>query len=169
MKTILVDITVDDSTIDSGNVFDVLEPVWWTANIYDDYHAYKQSIAQFSVEQRFAHAIMWYDAEVSNGGHEQFYANSTGIVWQNALMGFDAIKHQQAFDILNESVMRFGGSPDFDRESRYQQMITNSLEFEDLDERFYELEIFTDLKNYIFKNRHSFYFTGRVEKYVAQE
>jgi len=54
--------------------------------------------------QRYIFTIEWYIAEVNNGGHDQFYFNSTGIVWKNALKGFEEIKHTKAHNILKESI-----------------------------------------------------------------
>ena len=45
----------------------------------------------FSLPQRYVFAIQWHIGEVNNGGHYQFYDNSTGIVWEDSLKGFEVI------------------------------------------------------------------------------
>src|SRR5262245_7114355 len=84
------EVCIDDSTTARGDPMEVIDPVWWTANIYDSPDAYDVSLQQFSKAQRLVFAMLWYQAEVNNGGHHQFYFNSTGIVWRDALEGFQA-------------------------------------------------------------------------------
>lgn len=164
MKTKIAYITVDDSVIDSGDISAVIEPVWWLGNIYEDYATYEQSLAQFSQEQRLVFAIFWYQAEVDNGGHDQFYFNPTGIVWHDALQGLAAIGNQAAFNVLKESIKRLGGTPSYDREIRCQQLEANQLGFDDLDDEFYKIDLSPHLKTYVNNNRGAFYFKGMVEK-----
>lgn len=167
MKTALVDITVNDSTIQSGYISTVIEPVWWMGNIYEDYDTYTQSLSQCSQEQRFVFAIIWYEAEVLGGGHVQFFTNAAGIVWQEALLGLEAIGQQDAFAILNESTKRLGGSPSFDRDIRCNQLRIHDATFTDLDDAFRKIELHTALRTYIAKHRESFFFNGKIAKYVA--
>lgn len=56
--------------------------------------------------------------EANNGGHDQVYFNSTGIVWKDALKGFEEIGHQQAYNILEQSAERIDGNPSLDRSKR---------------------------------------------------
>lgn len=82
-----VHVKIDDATIDKSTPFEIVEPAWNAANIYDSVDEYDRSLASFSKEQRLLVAVSWYIAEVNNGGHAQFYGNSTGIVWPDALEG----------------------------------------------------------------------------------
>lgn len=43
------------------------------------------------LEQRYLLAINWYFGEVNNGGHHQFFYNSTGIVWEDVVL--NGFKH----------------------------------------------------------------------------
>src|SRR5262245_27409852 len=95
-----VHVQVDDTTIAKGNSQTVIHPVWWRANIYDGPVAYERSLEQFSRGQRHVFAIIWYLNEVNNGGHLQFYSNSTGIVWKDTLAGFEALGVLRAANIL---------------------------------------------------------------------
>ena len=106
-----VHVQVDDATIAGDNPWAVIEPVWWLADIYDGAAAYEHSLQQFSQSQRFVFAVRWYIAEVNNGGHNQFYSNSTGIVWRDAVAGFEAIGAPRAATIVKISAERMGGSP----------------------------------------------------------
>ena len=161
-------VRIDDEVIDRGDPWAVIDPVWWATNIYDGEAEYNKSLAPFSKEQRFLLAVNWYMAEVNNGGHDQFFYNSTGIVWKDALSGFQALGLDQAATILEESAKRMGGNPSLDRETRWEQMDTYNPVFDDLDDKFYDLEEEVDLdavmQEYIVQHRAAFYFEGEVTK-----
>lgn len=111
-----VRLRVDESTILGADPSIVIEPVWWTGNIYDGPKEYELSLASFSQSQRALFGILWYRSEVNNGGHEQFYFNSTGIVWKQARDGFALLELKEFSAILNESVLRMGGDIPLDRD-----------------------------------------------------
>lgn len=163
-------VRVDDATIARGHAMEVIDPVWWTANIYDGPAAYDQSLKQFSKAQRLVHAMLWYREEVDNGGHEQFYSNSTGIVWRDALEGFEAAAMPEVAAIVRESANRLGGSPSLVREERQKQLKTMAPKFDDLDGKYYEYDKRADVEakimEYIRSRPKDFYFTGRVRKIV---
>ena len=79
---------IGDREIDGDDYFAVIEPVFWSVSIYDGPEKYESDLASFSNEQRLLLAYHWYLSEVNNGGHDQFYYNSTGIVWRDALKAF---------------------------------------------------------------------------------
>ncbi len=161
-------IRVDDEVIDKGYPFDIIEPVYWTANIYDGEAEYNKSLAGFTREQRLIFAIEWYFMEVENGGHDQFYSNSTGIVWNDALAGFKEMGVEEAVAILQESAKRIGGNPSLDRATRQKQMDTFKPQFDDLDDRLYTLEdggiLDGIMQTFIKTHRKAFYFEGDVKK-----
>jgi len=111
LQTIREHVRIDDEVIDQGDPWAVIDPVFWTADIYDGEAEYNNSLAPFSREQRYLLAVSWYMAEVNNGGHDQFYYNSTGIVWKDALAGFRDMGLDQVVAILEESAQRMGGNP----------------------------------------------------------
>jgi hypothetical protein len=108
--------------------------------------------------------------EVDNGGHYQFYFNSTGIVWKDALAGFKELGIDEAVKILEESSSRLGGDPSLDRATRQAQLRSYRPDFNDLDTRLYKLEETGDIAKammkYIRQHRNAFYFDGEVQKYV---
>jgi hypothetical protein len=163
-----VNVIIDDNIIDKGNINEIIEPVWNTVSIYDGEAKYLNDLRKFSVPQKYVHAIMWYSYEVNNGGHDQFYFNSTGIVWEDALNGLKEVDQIDFYNILKESVQKMGGKPSKDRFERQKQLNKLKPDFEDLDDKFYELEKKTDLDSvlldYIKKNRTSFYFSGMIER-----
>jgi hypothetical protein len=163
-----VQVCVDDGTIAAGDTWRIIEPVWWSANIYDGPEQYELSLLQFTHSQRLIFALAWYCCEVNNGGHDQFYSNSTGVVWRDALAALRALQAQELVVVLEESAQRLGGSPSLDRGERIEQLRTFGPDFEDLDSRFYEAESDLDGRTISFiRSRPSdFYFTGLIRRAV---
>ena len=162
-------VVIDDGIIDKGDTFQVIEPLWFSVNIYDGEDKYLNDLKQFSIPQKYVFAIYWYRTEVNNGGHDQFYFNSTGIVWKDALDGFGEIGLEGFQSVLKESIKRMGGNPSMDRDERQEQLLDKmQADFEDLDTKYYQLEQESNLDlallEYINQNRESFYFDGLVKK-----
>ena len=111
-------ITVEE-ILATDDMWTINEPAYWTINIYGSYDNYLESAKGFTVEQRYLNAICWYFAEVNNGGHHQFFYNSTGIVWEDALAGLRLFKMDTLADNLQSVIDYFGGSVPFDREERW--------------------------------------------------
>lgn len=164
-----VDIVVDDRTVAGTDVFALVEPVWNAANIYDGWSEYEESLRPFTLSQRHLFAIEWYRAEVNNGGHDQFFSNSTGIVWEDAVRGFEAIGLIDGANILRTASQRIGGAAR-DRSMREAQLEATNASFDDLDTRFYKLEETGALDRMMLgfaRGRpHDFHFRGRVERLV---
>lgn len=163
-----VHIVIDDNIIDKGDIFEIIDPLWSSVKTYEGEEIYSYSLKDFSTSQKYVCAICWYRAEVNNGGHDQFYFNSTGIVWEDALNGLDEIGLIDFKNILKESIQRMGGSPSKYWIERQKQLDELNPNFDDLDKKFYDLEIITNVNSvileYIKKNRESFYFDGFVNK-----
>jgi len=157
---------VTDATIDGTDYMEVINPVWYSVSIYDGHERYEKDLSRFSREQRSVFACAWYLSEVNNGGHDQFYSNSTGVVWRDALNGFDAMGLKEFSDVVAESARRLGGTPNMDRIERQNQLERLAPKFDDLDDRIYALENTVDvdekLMAYIRANRSKFYFAGKV-------
>lgn len=163
---VTVHIRIDDEAIDRGDAWSIVEPVWWNVEIHKGVAEYEQTLARFSREQRLLSAVFWYTSEVDNGGHDQFYSNSTGIVWKDALAGFREMGVEEAAAILEESARRVGGNPSLDRKTRYEQLESLHPVFDDLDQRYFEADKRINLAgimwDYIRKHRAAFYFEGDV-------
>jgi hypothetical protein len=173
MKTIPKHMVVDDAAIDAGDPFIVTEPISYIANIYGSETEYIESIKNLSPPQQYLWAFGFYVTEVNNGGHQQFYANSTGIVWPDALACARELGSPEIVDIFEQSIARLDGDPDPVRLIRALQLVLWQADFTDLDDRFYALQDSIDLDelmmNYIRNNRAAFYFDGYVEVPVFDE
>lgn len=160
-------VKIDDRTVATKDPMKVIDPLWWTVDIYNSKEQYEKDLEPYSFHQRSVFAIMWYMGEVNNGGHYQFYTNSTGIVWEDAMDGFELIGLDEGKKIIEESAKRFGGKPSFDRTERENLLDSIDEDFDDLDTRFYkldsELNITDKIAEYILDNPIPFYFEGEIE------
>ena len=123
-----------------------VEVLWLSLNeSWDD--GPEEFLRQFrTVRPEVGHlyAAHWCQSEVCNGGLQQFFSNSTGVLAPEALEGFRVIGLAEWADILAEA-MRFFGSP-YPRERVHRQELLASRRarkreerdpFFALDERFY--------------------------------
>jgi hypothetical protein len=159
-------VIIDDNVIDKDDASDIIKHLDISFNFYEGEIIYEENKKRFSKHQVYVFTILWYIHEVNNGGHDQFYFNSTGIVWEDALNGFGEIGLLDICEIIKESANRLGGYPSKDREERWEQMDVCNANFDDLDDRFYKIEkkidIDEELLKYIRQNREYFYFDGNV-------
>ena len=51
-------VVIDDKTIDAGDPYAVLDPVWWTGDIDNDVSDYERSLSPFSRRQRLLFAAI---------------------------------------------------------------------------------------------------------------
>lgn len=165
-----VHLKVDDAVIQAGNVGKIADAYWWSVDIYNGPAAYEACLQPFSSGQRLLHAYQWYTSEVSNGGHEQFFCNPTGVVWRNALKALKAMGLTEEVSILQAAVDRFEvGVPD-DQLERGGYIEDNEVDFHDLDERLFALlsqeRMKSSVLQFIRSRPKDFYFDGVIEKSV---
>jgi len=167
-----VRLKIDDKAIASGDLGTVIEPVWWTADIYNGPEEYELSLLPFSRPQRLLFALQWYFSEVNNGGHHQFYSNSTGIVWKDTLAAFQALKLPKFVDILQRSAALLGGNPSLNCQERNVQLDELEADFDELDKLFYSAQekakLDAKIAKYIREHAADFYFDGTVRRAVIQ-
>jgi Domain of unknown function (DUF4375) len=79
-----------------------------------------QVVAEATVGQRVVYALLSVDAEVNNGGFEQFFFNSSGALMDEAIEGADRIDAPRHVAILQEAAGVFpDGIVPEDREERW--------------------------------------------------
>ena len=159
---------IGDREIDGDDYFPVIEPAYWSVSIYDGPERYDDDLKRFSEEQRLVLAYHWYLSEVYNGGHEQFFYNSTGLVWADARKVFAEIGITEVVDIIDEAGSRLGGCPSLDTEERQLQLDLMNPDFQDLDNKLFAfidaVDIDKMIKAFIRSHRDKFYFSGIVKK-----
>ena len=170
IRTETVEVDINEAVLAGDDAFAVIEPVWDRANIYESVEALDASLAAFSEPQRLMLALQWYIAEVNNGGHHQFFYNSTGILWPESLAAFEAIEATSGEEILRAALTRLGGSPSRDRSERIARLEATDAHFDDLDTRFYALQEELDLNQRMLEfmraRSEAFLFRGTVERAV---
>jgi hypothetical protein len=103
---------------------------WEIASDLDDYIEFheggdvlRETLAPATPGQRAIYSCVWYDYEVCNGGHEQLFWNSTGILWDEALAGFVRMGATAYVAILKAAIALFpNGIPANDRTKRKEQL-----------------------------------------------
>ncbi len=109
-------------------------------DFYHDQTTYESSVSGATKGQRAIFACRWYVYEVENGGHHQFFWNSTGMVWEDALNGLRTL-HEVAFEeVIRAAVSLFPNQlPSKVRQSRQQQLehIDRPSSLNELDHQLY--------------------------------
>lgn len=108
-------------------------------------------------------AVLMYDGEVNNGGLSQYFFNSSGDHWRDALAGLEAMGFNERLAVLREAVSRFGkDGPSQDRERRQEELAKlarkNDALFDPLDDRYYSSKevIEVHAKRFVLKNSEEF-------------
>jgi hypothetical protein len=160
-----VHVVIDENTVATQDAETIIEPIWSIANLKSKVD-YDSSLAKLSRGQRLIFAISLYGAEMDNGGHDQFYFNSSGMVWEEAQEGFTEIGVNEAANILAESAKRMGGRPSFDVKERRRFLEEKQPNFDDLDDRYYNLSVDIDARmlDYIRTHPKDFLFDGEIER-----
>ena len=122
------------------SAWELIEPFWYMVSIYDSLDVYHREAEPLSDAQRKLLALFWYDAEVCNGGHSQFFFNSTGIVWKDAIEGMRLVGAAEYAENFQKAIDVFGGSVPFDRSERIAALETFSKD-ENFDD-FHQMDMF---------------------------
>ena len=135
----------DENDIKNGKytAWELIQPLWYNVNIYDGFDDYNKDLEQFTDAQRKIFALKWYEAEVCNGGHDQFFFNSTGIVWKDAIEGMYMIGADDLAHNFQKAIDKFEGNVPFEREQRWDilEQINEDGEveaFDEIDEFYYK-------------------------------
>lgn len=96
-----------------------------------------------SIHQRYFNSVFICDAEINNGGLSQYFVNSSGDHWRDAVAGLEAMGSSERLEILKEAIAVFGDAgPSEEREERQHQLSKlvkrNEEVFDELDSRYYD-------------------------------
>jgi hypothetical protein len=155
--------SIDATFLAQHDSFDIVEPLLESVRTDKGPAEYEADLARWSRPQRLVLAMHLYLSEVNNGGHDQFFWNSSGIAWSDAAEGFRAIKSANVAKLIDEAVRRLGGAPDPNQVKRDKAMQKLAPEFDDLDDRFYDIDaagIEAKIKAYILRQPDAFLFDG---------
>lgn len=93
--------------------------------------------------QRYYIAVFRCDAEINNGGLAQYFVNSSGDNWRDALAGLEAMGSTDRLAVVREAISLFGSDgPSESRDKRQDQLSKlykkNNSIFEALESRYYD-------------------------------
>lgn len=118
-----------------------------------------ENYADLSELQRKAHLTFWYDAEVQNGGHFQYFENrGTDLVPEtiDALVSLGAKQHAE---VLRQAFVRALAS-EWGANTSVEDFVKGALvgEFSDLDSKFYDChsKIADVLESHLTKNKDQY-------------
>lgn len=158
--------TEEDISEGKYDAWDLILPFWYNVSIYDGLEVYNKDLSELTIAQRRFIALFWYDSEVCNGGHIQFFYNSTGIVWKDALDGMRMIGDDLDADNFQKAIDMFGGSIPYDQGERNKALDilcekSDFDDFEEIDNDYYGGDRFDKLmKEYILKHPAEFVVNG---------
>ena len=115
---------------------------------------------QLNKEQQMYLAVFMFDAEVNNGGHSQYFFNSSGNDWQNALDGLKAMGLVDRAAIFQKSLDYFGSQgPSPERSTRQKQLSKifrkHEAEFNELDSQYYDSKESIEVRSIRFVIQHA--------------
>ncbi len=110
--------TAKDISAGKYGLWELIQPIWYKADIYGGRAAYESSAACLTAAQRRALAWVRYNNEVFEGGHRQFLMNDVGIVWKDALEAMEMAGAESSADRLRRIAAAFGGEIPFEKEER---------------------------------------------------
>ncbi|HEY1123299.1 MAG TPA: DUF4375 domain-containing protein [Haloferula sp.] len=122
----------------------------------------KSGYASLTRPQQLYKAVFILDAEINNGGLDQYFVNSSGDHWRDALEGLKTMGDLKRAEVLEEAVVKFGnGGPSTERRTRQRQLAAIARKdenaFEALDARYYSKEPIEVIANrYVLANPEAF-------------
>ncbi|WP_321477388.1 DUF4375 domain-containing protein [uncultured Paludibaculum sp.] len=118
----------------------IVEPIWDAMNIYGGPEVFLATFRQVQRDAGLLYAAHFCQSELCNGGFNQFFFNSTGVLAPEALEAFEAIGQIQIANILAQAMASFGSTYLRDRQQRRAALDRLPADcFEELDERFFAL------------------------------
>ena len=138
---------MSDHTSTPGETYwRALEPFCDSVSIYDGPAVFQQQFSTIPSHIGVLLAAHWLDSEVNNGGFEQLFFNSTGVLVPEARAAFEALNLRDAAAVIEEAMSVFG--PDYPRDRAQRVTMLEALlaasrrqsnPFTALDDRYYDL------------------------------
>jgi hypothetical protein len=142
----------------------LLSPMAWGQINLGTPTSYNKTKSRYSRPQQLLFAWDQYLREVSNGGHDQFLLNSSGLVFGDLQDLMATMGDQTGAQILDQVVRRLGAPPSSDHDQRGKQLADSKARFDDLDQQFYQHDQAAFVRRYVKLHQGDVYFTGRVRK-----
>jgi len=123
---------------------------------------YGEDISELSQPQKNFYYIQLLEAEINNGGFDQYFFNSAGEFAQETILALGEINAIKTVTILQSAIECFPNKiapkDRFDRQTAMEEINNREESFDVLDEKFYKYEdnITVLLSDYIIKNKAFF-------------
>ena len=124
----------------------LVEPHWERVSIHDGADTFLHEFAQTPEAARTLLAAHWCQSEVCNGGFNQFFWNSTGVLAPEAANAFEAIGMPGLAALVRRAASFFGSDYIRDRDRRiallghYEETHPGASDpFDAMDDQFYKL------------------------------
>lgn len=121
----------------------LIEEAFDKVSVHDGHAVFAKQAHEYPEHVRHLLAAHWCQSEVCNGGFNQFFGNSTGVLAQETVLGFRAIGLGEVAAHVQKGVDRFGNQYPTDRSARLRKLkgglFSRKIDCSDLDDRFYEL------------------------------
>jgi Domain of unknown function (DUF4375) len=98
--------------------WDLVDPIWEKISIYGSPDVFLEQYAASPEASRVLFAAHWCQSEICNGGFEQFFSNSTGILAPEGAEAYRKIGMPQTAALIEKAMSLFGASYPRDRDER---------------------------------------------------
>lgn len=98
--------------------WNLVEPIWETVSIHDGPDVFLRQYGSSHEASRVLFSAHWCQAEICNGGFEQFFLNSTGVLAPEGVEAFRKIGMPQTAVLIEQAMSVFGSSYPRDRDAR---------------------------------------------------
>lgn len=118
----------------------LVEPIWERISIYRGAQGFLRQYTAADSTARSLFAAHWFRSEVSNGGLEQFFFNSTGVLAPEAVRSLRRIGMPKTADVASRAMRLFGRAYPRHRARRQRALARLDLaQLERLDDRLFHL------------------------------
>jgi hypothetical protein len=167
----VVDLRVPASCLDEDDeaelTWRVIARVYDAVSPYDGAETTAGDLERLTPGQRALFALHWCVSETLNGGFDQFFTNSNGILTEEALMGFRRIGVPEAASILQAAHEVLASrppeadvnAPEFDEADEADRFDAYLAQYEPLQRRFDELvdgELYARAASYVRQHPEEF-------------
>ena len=123
----------------SENYYKLIEPIWDQINIYDGPDVFLKTYSSAKQPAGLLYAAHVAQSEICNGGFNQLFGNSSGVLSQEAMKGFQLIGMNKTADLVTAAMEALGSPFPRDRKERQQKLrgVPKDL-LNQLDRKFFE-------------------------------
>lgn len=127
--------------------WDLVDPIWEKVSIYDSPDVFLRQYAASPEASRILLSAHWCQSEIRNGGFDQFFSNSTGVLAPEGVEAFRKIGMPQIAALIEQAMSALGDPYPRDHDEREDAIEAawdacsdnESGPFGDLDELFFKL------------------------------